>query len=309
MYVDQGGDVTITAISNKTGLQSQKVFTIGAGGLLKSLKILGPVNSYSSKKTVTVADGDENVALDYEALDVNGNQVTSYETIVRSTNSLILSAGQGSLTIKQENDGSAGIYWSDDKTVDFNNSEFFNNVARPVALTITVVGGDNKDGNYMLNVEDARRPAEIKNVAYNNYGSKALAVGESTSFAVDASWPKFEFEDQYGAALDKAIAYDFFAATKAGSGSTYGTDSSYYSIRRKTNETNTLGIAKTDIDLVEKDATGWGYGMTATAETDKDGDPIESTHANSLKWTIVKIKKADYDKLAAADQTVGSNWE
>ena len=135
-YVDKGGEVNITAIANKTGNKSQKNFVVGKGALLKSLSITGPDK--------TVADGDTGVKLNYVAQDTDGNNVTNYESIVRSTNSLSLSCGTGTLTVKEENDGTAGIYWSDDfdKYGQWNNTDSADEIDRTVPLTTIVVGGE-----------------------------------------------------------------------------------------------------------------------------------------------------------------------
>ena len=132
-YVDKGGEFNITAISNKTGQKSFGNFVVGERGLLQSLVLSAPAS--------TVADGDQNVKIPYTAKDTKGNAVTNYETIVRSTNSLSLNASEDSvLYVKEENDGTAGIYWSDSHSAtDFADSSANNGTNRSISLTTIVL--------------------------------------------------------------------------------------------------------------------------------------------------------------------------
>ncbi len=132
-YVGKGGEVNITAIANKTGQKTVKNFTVGASGLLQSLSLSTPAN--------VVADGDQWVKLPYVAKDADGKSITNYETIVRSTNALTLTATDGQLYVIEENDGTAGIYWCDDasKATVFNSASA-DNVDRSVSLGSIVVG-------------------------------------------------------------------------------------------------------------------------------------------------------------------------
>lgn len=217
-YVDQGGEVTITAIANKTGKKTPKNFLVGQCKMLKSVTLKTP--------TVIVADTDQDVEIPYTAKDTEGNDVTNYETIVRSTNNLQLTASEGILKVTENNDGTAKIVWSD-KTFgagtnqyDYADQTAWDEIDRQIALTSVVVGGDS--GNMMLSVEDMRRPTTVKSVNLADKDVKTLVVGASGTINIE----NFVFYDQYNKEMPvcdhtnskTSMAHEFFDQANTASG-------------------------------------------------------------------------------------------
>jgi len=206
-YVGRGGEVNITAIANKTGQKTTKNFVVGAAGQLKSLSLSTPAN--------VVADGDQWVKLPYVAKDADGKSITNYETIVRSTNALTLTATDGQLYVIEENDGTAGIYWCDDasKATAFNSASA-DNVDRSVSLGSIVVGGES---NIMvLPVSDARRPVAFKSIKLN--GDDNNAIVDQNTANIDLYSGDVVYLDQYGADLkgDNAIVKAYMQSNTNG---------------------------------------------------------------------------------------------
>lgn len=225
-YVDKGGEVTITVVANKTGKKTEQVFVIGETALLKSLVLSAP--------NAVVADGDKDVKIPFVATDVNGNAVTSYETIVRSSNSLTLTASEGSeLKVKEENDGTAGIYWTDDvktygKDIRFKNTSAYNDIDRSISLSTIVVGGESN--NLILNVSDARRPVAIKSVKLNDDNNDAIVSGNTATVEITkGNDAQIKYIDQYNADLADDIAEAFFKQAATG----FGTSNDKYVISVK----------------------------------------------------------------------------
>ncbi len=206
-YVGRGGEVNITAIANKTGQKTTKNFVVGAAGQLKSLSLSTPAN--------VVADGDQGVKLPYVAKDIDGNSITNYETIVRSSNTLTLTCTEGDLQVKEENDGTAGIYWSDAtaKATVFDSSSV-DNVDRSVSIGTIVVGGESNI--LVLPVSDARRPVAVKSIKLNNDDNNTI-VDRATADVDILNKDDIVYLDQYGAELTgdagMAIAGAYFRAT------------------------------------------------------------------------------------------------
>ena len=192
-YAGKGGEVNITAISNKTGKKTVKNFVVGAAGLLQSLSLDTPAD--------VVADGDQWVKLPYTAKDVDGKNITNYETIIRSSNALNLTASDGTLYIMEENDGTAGIYWNDVKAnaTDFEGISV-DGVDRIITLGTLVIGGDS---NMMtLSVSDARRPVAIKSVRLLDTKDNALedAFAEGGEATIKLVGEQYNEEDEIGRA-------------------------------------------------------------------------------------------------------------
>ncbi len=235
-YVDKGGEVTITVVANKTGKKTEQVFVIGETALLKSLVLSAP--------NAVVADGDKDVKIPFVATDVNGNAVTSYETIVRSSNSLTLTASEGSeLKVKEENDGTAGIYWTDssDYIKNFKNASAYNDIDRSISLSTIVVGGESN--NLILNVSDARRPVAIKSVKLNDDNNDAIVSGNTATVEITkGNDAQIKYIDQYNADLADDIAEAFFKQAATG----FGTSNDKYVISIKTSKNNDLLTLPTD---------------------------------------------------------------
>ena len=236
-YVDKGGEVTITVVANKTGKKTEQVFVIGETALLKSLVLSAP--------NAVVADGDKDVKIPFVATDVNGNAVTSYETIVRSSNSLTLTASEGSeLKVKEENDGTAGIYWTDDvktygKDIRFKNTSASNEIDRSISLSTIVVGGESN--NLILNVSDARRPVAIKSVKLNDDNNDAIVSGNTATVEITkGNDAQIKYIDQYNADLADDIAEAFFKQAATG----FGTSNDKYVISVKASKNYDLLLPK-----------------------------------------------------------------
>ena len=251
MWVDRGGEVNITWVANKTGKRASKNFIIDANGMLKSLVLSAPVG--------IVADGDKDVKIPYTATDTNGKNVTNYETIVRSTNTLTLNASVGTLRIQEENDGTAGIYWNDiqdKKETGYGAKTAFDEQDRPVSLTTIVLGGESN--NMLFNVSDKRRPTTIESVNISQDEGKISGdtlVSQDTRRLSVGDWDGFTFIDQYGKpmvnddpdifARNSRLAVEFFELGESGG---LATDY-YYGIKVETSApiideegTNALGI-------------------------------------------------------------------
>ena len=233
-YVDKGGEVTITVVANKTGKKTEQVFVIGETALLKSLVLSAP--------NAVVADGDKDVKIPFVATDVNGNAVTSYETIVRSSNSLTLTASEGSeLKVKEENDGTAGIYWTDssDYIKNFKNASAYNDIDRSISLSTIVVGGESN--NLILNVSDARRPVAIKSVKLNDDNNDAIVSGNTATVEITkGNDAQIKYIDQYNADLADDIAEAFFKQAATG----FGTSNDKYVISVKASKNYDLLLPK-----------------------------------------------------------------
>lgn len=286
MYVDKGGEVNITAISNKTGGKTVKNFVVGANGLLKSLALNTPSN--------IVADGDV-VEIPYVAYDTDGNQVTNYETIARSTNTLNLNASPGTLTISEKEDGTARIIWADDAkyrlvTNPENNTDVTYNpyaasegrvagtdafnitdeVDRNISLTTVVVGGESN--NLLMSVSDMRRPTSIKHVELNGDNNDAIVEGNTASPSIDG---QIIYLDQYGVEMSKGMTLAFWQQAYNGLGD-YKFD-----VKVQTSD-NYLNPDGKGTYLLKRDKNG---AMNYTA---KSG--IKDVESSTVKYTVVSSK-------------------
>lgn len=293
MWVDRGGEVNITWVANKTGKRDSKNFVIGANGVLKSLVLSAPVT--------TVADGDQWVNIPYTATDTTGANVTNYSTIVRSTNTLTLSSTIGELIVKEEKDGTAGIYWNDELSrTDFDDKSASDNQDRPVSLTTIVVGGESS--NMLFNVSDMRRPTTIEKVDIND----TWVNGDSVSPGLN-EWGAFHFIDQYGKAMVDAnyshnTAVEAFfrqADTDAGfAGEAYG-----IKVDVSGTESATLGV-KDGVYKYAGDDGKWGAMPSVDGKSNLTFKFNSDKRASdSVKYSIAKIKVAD-----KADNDI-SKWD
>ena len=277
-YVDKGGEVNITAISNKTGNKSNKNYVIGSNVLLGSLTITGPEG--------VVADGDQNVNLAYVAQDTAGNNITNYESIVRSTNTLSLTVSEGTLVVYEKADGTAGIKWSD-TTHAWGASETQDEVDRTVAITTVVVGGTSN--NYLLSVSDKRKPVAIKEIKSINGGANAIVASGSATvdFSKDSD---VVYLDQYGVDMKASTAADFFAYSY---NSGFGRDSMAYGVKADFANTN-------DFNDMADAVCVTGAGVSATADQlTLNADVVSAVKNNTVKFSIAQIKVADKTDVAA----------
>ena len=70
-----GGEVTVTAIANRTRTKTTLNFTVGADAVVSSFKINTPAG--------TVADGDQLVKIPFEAKDAQGNEIKNFRTLAK----------------------------------------------------------------------------------------------------------------------------------------------------------------------------------------------------------------------------------
>jgi len=302
-FASRGGEVNITAIASKTGQRTVKNFVVGAAALLQSLSLEAPAD--------TVASGDKNVKLGYTAKDVDGKDVTNYETIVRSSNTLNLT---GNLTIKEENDGTAGIYWSDDAVNNTAAENYSDSTPdRMVSLGVTVIGGDNSNSILMLTVSPARHPVAVKSLKLNDDNSNAIV--DKMKAEIDFLSQDSIFLDQYGKelkgndtnVLNNKIVEKYLA---------YIGDNRVRAIRATADDNNgLLGLAKQNL------ATGNKLSITANAASDAkevnvnfaivtapkpstgnvaaDSDAWENVdNVKSIAYTVVPISKVDDLKIS-----------
>ena len=302
MFVDKGGEGNILAMSNKTGMRNEKVFTIGAGSVLNSVQLSAPKDA--------VAEHDSDVKIPYEAKDVNGNAVTSYETIVRSSNKLQLTSTRGTLIVKEENDGTAGFYWRDENvfanTWDGGwlntNAAYYTTTGAwdertdYTSLMAMVVGGENSD-MLMLELNDVRRPAKIKSISANSLDSDAFAVDGRGKIDIaapdDDGHEGIVYLDQYGTEMAKKQTAAFFKATAPGGSTSF--NSSYYGVKVDVNTGNTLGISD-DIILTGATMTLDGSNNFTTGASGIFNITATGTEkkTNSVNFTIASIKTSDY---------------
>ena len=215
-YVDKGGEAEFDYITTGTAGQDSKKLTIKERARLASFKIETP--------SFIVADGDENVVLNYTAIDTDGNSVTDYRTIARSSNYLNFTASDGTLVLREKDNGEAELLWTDagryrytigtngEKIEDTRTNKFNpydknhnNNIVindgidRAVSLTATIDG--TPASTTILSVADMRRPELVSDV---RYGENDTVIAQDTEQEVNVIWD-MEYTDQYGVPFDKAI--------------------------------------------------------------------------------------------------------
>jgi hypothetical protein len=280
-WVDKGGEVTLMIVPTKTGNVAEKVFVVGEASLLNSLEILGPVDSKGNEWEL--ADGDKDVKMAYEALDTKGNKVTSYETIVRSSNALNLNCTLGTMIVKEENDGTAGIYWSDDASYaeyTGDNCGTHDKVPRYLTVTTVVVGGTAAKVKQMQ-VSDARIPSEIEAV---KLGSYVMETGKITGTPTNGE--DVIFQDQYGITMKKEQVQKFFAL-KAN-----GWDGKVYGVK---------------IDMPEVKSLTQGDEIAETGEeiTFTPG-AIDKAGVDTVRFSVASLKTDDYKVIAKREKV--DNW-
>ena len=295
--VDKGGEVTITAIANKTGNKTEMKVVVGDAQILKSFTMSAP--------TGIIADG-ETVNIPFTALDQNGKPITSFTTLASQSDfsNLTLNASEGWLRLVENNDGTASLKWSDSKTLWESDSE--DGIDRPISLTSVVVGGDTS--NMMIYVSDKAMPDSIKDV------NMASVIVEGGAEKINLS--DFTFLDQYGREIggygynemnnrwenpNKGYVKDngFFKDQGVLSGTdftgyTYGVQVEYKGATKYLDTpvhagANTINNTTTSAILYHEAQVANGYTITTTG-----GAVTASTDDQTVRFTIVK-KKAGKD--------------
>jgi len=160
-----------------------------------------------------VADGDQEVNIPFVAKDINGKEITNYETIVRSTNTLKLTATEGTLTVYETETGAAAVRWDDneDLQTNFTTSSSHDGVNRNIALVTVVVGGESN--NMMMEVSDTRRPVAISKVKLNDDNNNTITENNKAYVDFFSMYNEVRYIDQYNEELEGEIANAFFKAT------------------------------------------------------------------------------------------------
>ncbi len=317
-YAERGGDVTFNAISNKTGKKTPKNFAVGEGKLLSSLELMAPSG--------IIADGDE-VGIPFKALATDGTEIKNYETIVRSTNKLNINASEGILEIFQNDDGTAGIKWSDDDKYKadatencYSQSGIANSMTRNITLTTIVASGTNVTP-LTLTVHDMRRPDSIKEVdetrsGLNNTAVSGFTLGSAFGYA---DWG-VRYYDQYNQVLPVNRVKKFFeqAETDKGvAGKNYGV-----SIERGSDAKDVVGYWNEGIDqskVVLTNSKAYSISDNGTESEIEKGGSIDSYYPGTVnakektqfttKYSIVsKTAGSDESKWATASKVISATY-
>ena len=227
MYIDRGSEITLKAISTKTGNKNDQNFKIEHESRLKSFRIDTPAG--------IVADGDNDVTIPFTAVDTDGKTVTNYKTIARSSNTLSFSASEGILQLTEDDEGNAVLKWSDApkyrKALDANGKETDNtfnpydetnnngiiindNVDRTVSLTAVVTGEESSSNTTTLAVSDMRRPNSIADVRFGVDNNDTVIAGfknQEVNIIDD-----IDYIDQYGEKVASERVKNFWSAAKDG---------------------------------------------------------------------------------------------
>ncbi len=183
--VDKGGEVNLTAISNKTGNKTAINTAVGANSILTTFTM--------SEPSSIIADG-ESVELPFVALDQNGERITNFRTLAKNEtfNTLSFSTSPGIVELYENNDGTATLEYTDASAgaarIDWTDSESTDGIDRPVNVTAVVTGGEGS--NLMLYIVDKARPEGIAKVDF-----ESTLIERGTDKLTLSS---FDFIDQYG---------------------------------------------------------------------------------------------------------------
>ncbi len=308
-YVDKGGEVNITAISNKTGNKTIMNYVVGGTPIIKSLVLSQPAE--------VVADGESH-EIPFVATDVDGNKITNYESIVRTTNTLSLTASDNTtLSVAQNNDGTARVVWTDNSATSAStywDSTTYDDVDRSIALTTVVVGGDSS--NLILQVSDKARPAAVKSATLRTDATTAIVENDTDTLDIS----DFTFVDQYGRTMDstamKAQAIGFFKNSM----SSDGWNKAHYAVKAEFNKTDSAfdstqistgaaviatGSAVTGFTASNvTDAVTWtAKPITTVTKSAIDTQPTVTGKVKneSVKYSVVSISTADVTKIGAAN--------
>ena len=293
--VADGGKVTLTAIATRTGNKTTYECVVGVDKVITSFVIGSPAG--------VVADGDQAVKLSYTATTEDGESITDFLTIAKQETFNALSfnvGGNGTLYLKEEDDGSAGLYYNDEP-IEWNNTSATDGIDRPVSLTAVVLGGSSD--NQMLSISDKRRPAAIKDV---NLKDVYVAGAEIT-----LGMNKLSFYDQYGETIKGTDAdkkwgdsTGFFDADAYGGsqdfvGKTFSVRATY------TGNGKLWADAEGNTELGENAKSGWilnttpleddiEFGDAADGETAYAATDVTNSATNEgFKFEIVKTKVAN----------------
>ena len=290
--VEQGGEVNVTAIANKTGNKTVLNVPVNVSEVLKSFVIGTPSD--------IVADG-ESVELPFTATDSNGNNVTNFEIIAKQAtfNKLQLTVSTGSLKLSQKDDGTAKLEFSDSAAPAWSDSQTTDGQDRVVSLTAIVVGGETN--NQMLNIVDKARPTGVSGVNFKNaYVEGDTATIELFKTSASDSNAYISYVDQYGRPMSEGAVSAFFAASTAGQ--LKGTDFAGYEfgtmVTYTGNNNSTLAGAANLVSGSAKDVFLTSSSQTVVVTM---GNKVLSTASGEgCKFAVTKKKSAEYTSLDRA---------
>jgi methionine-rich copper-binding protein CopC len=206
MQVSKGGVATIGAIANNTGNSDSFNVAIGEDQALASFEMLEPSGR--------IVDGGS-IEIPFKAFDQNGKEITKFVTLAKQTelNKLTFSASPGTLTLSENDDGTATLKYEDYIKDGWANPQTTDGLERFATLTSILTGG--APSNVMLYIEDMPRPTGIKSVDM----PEVLVEEDSTTLKFMAlndgeRESNFVFVDQYGNEMSTGDANAFFAAAK-----------------------------------------------------------------------------------------------
>ena len=285
--VEQGGEVNVTAIANKTGNKTTLNVPVNVSEVLKSFVI--------DAQSDIIADG-EGAELSFTATDTKGNKITNFETIAKQVtfNKLQLTASTGVLKFVQQNDGTAKLTYQD-PAMAWSDSQSTDGQDRIVSLTAIVVGGDT--ANQMLNISDKARPTGVKDIAFNSAYVEGDSVTVELTDTKSGKTP-ISYVDQYGRSMKAADALAFFADSATGTtlkgsdfaGYTFGTMVTYTGNGYSTlaGATNLVSGKATDVFLTSASSdVAITMGTKVKAAVSGEG----------VKAYVAKLKNSEYSAL------------
>jgi methionine-rich copper-binding protein CopC len=206
MQVSKGGVATIGAIANNTGNSDSFNVAIGEDQALASFEMLEPSGR--------IVDGGS-IEIPFKAFDQNGKEITKFVTLAKQTelNKLTFSASPGTLTLSENDDGTATLKYEDYIKDGWANPQTTDGLERFATLTSILTGG--APSNVMLYIEDMPRPTGIKSVDM----PEVLVEKDSTTLKFMAlndgeRESNFVFVDQYGNEMSTGDANAFFDAAE-----------------------------------------------------------------------------------------------
>ena len=231
--VADGGEVTVTAIANKTGNKTELNFMVGEDPVVDSFKIL-PYDG-------VIADGDKDVPIPFEAKTVDDKPITNFRALAKQKifNTLSFNTSEGTLKLAETDTGAAKLTWTDNEkyyadtiTVGANTivnkpwsyGETTDDIDRPVSLTVVIVGGE--PTNEMIYVSDKRRPNAIAEVKLDDVYVEGASI--ALKITGNKKTDTFKYYDQYGKQIGTDWGADngFFKAAQ--DGDLRGTDFAEY---------------------------------------------------------------------------------
>jgi methionine-rich copper-binding protein CopC len=294
MQVSKGGVATIGAIANNTGNSDSFNVAIGEDQALASFEMREPSGR--------IVDGGS-IEIPFKAFDQNGKEITKFVTLAKQTelNKLTFSASPGTLTLSENDDGTATLKYEDYIKDGWANPQTTDGLERFATLTSILTGG--APSNVMLYIEDMPRPTGIKSVDM----PEVLVEKDSTTLKFmeqnedDKRESNFVFVDQYGNEMSTGDANAFFAAAK--DKKLNGNDFSEYRYGIRVEFRGQDGYLAFDPGLAE-DVKVIPYGGSFTITADGSKDVQTAMTGFSFKFDLVKTKDdKEYEQVSPYKNT------